>query len=166
MRPPLPIEWDGSSLGKLNLSTTQVHPTSKALAQPFMDLYLNGIKNKTSVGTQVFLDCTRRDNGFQASETCREQLDGHGKNPNGLVSSYTEVREVETLFQDRQKGITFFRALIDYPGTASQPQKETEKVPGTYLVLQLIKFNDEYIEKIEGFVKWFPFGYKSSEIKQ
>ncbi|KAH7125608.1 hypothetical protein B0J11DRAFT_580147 [Dendryphion nanum] len=160
MRPPLPVEWDGSSLGKLTASIPHNNTRrSEALSIGFQESYYNALRDHTSKGAKVHSSCTRRDNGFQAKESCLEQLDGKGAAPNGLFNWTTAIRETTFHVQDNKKGVAVFSGLLDYPGTAPLPQRANEKVPGTYLVIQLLKFREEYIEKIEGFVKWVPYGY-------
>ena len=49
--------------------------------------------------------------------------------------------------------------IVDNPATKSGALADTERVPSSYLIPQLIKIDGERISRIEGMVKWMPFGY-------
>ncbi len=53
-------------------------------------------------------------------------------------------------------------AMIDNTATGPGPTPATERIPSTYMVPQLIKVTDGVITRVEGMVKWMPFGYNSA----
>jgi len=59
-------------------------------------------------------------------------------------------------------------AMIDNPGTGADNLPASRRVPGTYMALQLIKIDGGSISRVEGMVKWMPFGYTSvwAEVKK
>ena len=53
-------------------------------------------------------------------------------------------------------------AMIDNPGTGSDSLPASQRVPGTWMALQLIKIDGGSISRVEGMVRWMPFGYASA----
>jgi hypothetical protein len=53
-------------------------------------------------------------------------------------------------------------AMIDNPGTGAANLPASQLVPSTYMVPQLIKIDNGSISRVEGMVKWMPFGYTSA----
>ena len=53
-------------------------------------------------------------------------------------------------------------AMIDNPGTGPAGVPASQLVPSTYMVPQLIKIENGSIARVEGLVKWMPFGYTSA----
>lgn len=52
--------------------------------------------------------------------------------------------------------------MIDNPGTGAANLPASQLVPSTYMVPQLIKIDNGSISRVEGMVKWMPFGYTSA----
>jgi hypothetical protein len=50
-------------------------------------------------------------------------------------------------------------AMIDNPGTGAANLPASQLVPSTYMAPQLIKIDSGTISRVEGMVKWMPFGY-------
>ena len=53
-------------------------------------------------------------------------------------------------------------AMIDNPGTGPASLPAPQLVPSTYMVPELIKIDNGAISRVEGMVKWMPFGYASA----
>ena len=53
-------------------------------------------------------------------------------------------------------------AMIDNPGLGAADLPAPQLVPSTYMVPQLIKIDNGAISRVEGMVKWMPFGYTSA----
>jgi hypothetical protein len=56
-------------------------------------------------------------------------------------------------------------AMIDNPGVGADNLPASQRVPGTYMTLQLIKIDGGSISHVEGLVKWMPFGYTSAWVE-
>ena len=154
MRPPLPVEFkDAGALGALDLGA------AAQFGQPnfnnWMNDYFNGLERHSSEDVKFAPGCVRRDNGVQSGASCAAQMDG------GLHPHTTKVRDRRILVADRERGVVMAVAMIDSPGIGDS-LGAAERVPSTYMVPQLIRFDHESITRIEGMVKWMPFGYQSA----
>ena len=168
MRPPLPVEWKASALGSLDPVFQKTGATS--IPATLMTAYFDGLERHTSKGVRFAPECTRRDNTVQGSLGCAAQLDGaqlEGKTdgdrtaPNGLYKHTTKVRDRRILVADAERGVVLAVAMIDNPGIGSN-LPASQLVPSTYMVPQLIKIDNGNISRVEGMVKWMPFGYTSA----
>ncbi|OAA56312.1 hypothetical protein SPI_07923 [Niveomyces insectorum RCEF 264] len=170
MRPPLPVEWQGNPIAPLDAAFTVAANAPNApnatIPSTLLDTYLTGWANHDSTGVPFAPGCVRRDNGQQQNQTCADQLRGRGPAPNGLFQRTTAVRDRRVLAADAQQGLVMAVAMVDNPAiarntTATLPP--TERVPGTYMVPQLLKVDSAgRIARVEGMVKWMPYGYTSA----
>ncbi len=151
MRPPLPIEWQGDSLGLLDAQFQQNR--TGAIPSTLIASYFDGLENHT-VKAPFAAGCTRRDNGVKAATGCAA---------GGLFNLTTAVRDRRVLISDASKGIVLAVAMIDSPATGPAPLPASARVPSTYMVPQLVKVDDSgAISRVEGMIKWVPFGYTSA----
>lgn len=160
MRPPLPVEWKGIPLGSL-------HPAFRtqqagAIPQNLIRAYFDGIEKHSSRGVRFTPDCMRRDNGVRQALGCAAQMDGQGTAPDGLYGHTTKVRDRRILVMDSGRGVVMAVALVDNAGTGPVGLPASQLVPSTYMVPQLIKIENGSIARVEGMVKWMPFGYTSA----
>ncbi|KAF2793440.1 hypothetical protein K505DRAFT_244420 [Melanomma pulvis-pyrius CBS 109.77] len=162
MRPPLPIEWEGTSLGQLDPVFKQNSSGFGTTSLPLVNAYLNGLEKHSSIGVHFDSSCTRRDNGFRGNLSCSAQMDGKGDSPNGLFNLTTAVRDRRILVTDSRKGVVIAVAMIDNPALSPSSLPATQMVPSTYMVPQLIKIENGTISRVESMVKWMPFGYTSA----
>lgn len=179
MRPPLPVEWQGAPLGGLDAA---FQPTegrrgkginatiAGIIPASLMDAYFNGLEKHSSAGVSLSPSCMRRDNGqFLANSTCADQMNGDGNGggwPNGLYNQTAAVRDRRVLVSDTQQGIVLAVVLVDNaavpPVTANRlsiPLPPMQRIPGTYMVPQLLKVTNGEIVRVESMIKWMPFGY-------
>jgi hypothetical protein len=163
MRPPLPVEWQGDPLGRLD-PVFQQNQTGVAGIDAGLALnYFSGMELHSSVGIPFAKGCVRRDNGFQGNLSCAAQMDGNGTAPNGLYNLTTTIRDWRILATDSRKGVLMATAMVDNTATGPAPLSATELIPGTYMIPQLIKVDDTgLITRVEGMIKWMPFGYTSA----
>ncbi|PMD29099.1 hypothetical protein L207DRAFT_574504 [Hyaloscypha variabilis F] len=163
MRPPLPVEWPADrSLGKLD-SSFQGNQTSFTDVRPRLSLlYFNGMELHSSLTIPFASGCLRRDNGFQGNLSCAAQIEGNGPAPNGLYNLTSTVHDVRILVTDSKRGVLMAVAMVDSTATSPGPMSATKRIPSTYMVPQLIKVTDGVITRVEGMVKWMPFGYNSA----
>jgi hypothetical protein len=168
MRPPLPVEFKAASLGPLDpvFQARKVEATS--IPETLMTAYFDGLERHTSKGVRFRPECTRRDNAVQESLSCATQMDGNGPSPNGLYRHTTKVRDRRILVTDAERGVVIAVAMVDNPGLGPASVPASQLVPSTYMILQLIKIDSGSISRVEGMVKWMPFGYTSAwaELKQ
>lgn len=161
MRPPLPVEWQGDSLGRLDTvfqdETTGVTNISSTL----ITKYFNGLERHSSAEVPFAATCTRRDNGVRGKLGCEAQMNGEGVTPNGLNNFTTLVRDRRILVADTKKGVVLAVAMVDSPATGHGFSTASEAVPGTFMVPQLIKINNGAISRVEAMIKWMPLGYTS-----
>lgn len=162
MRPPLPVELKIASLGSLDPVFRGPEGKNAAVGQKLIAAYLDGLEHHSSKGVSFAADCLRRDNAVQSGATCAAQMDGSGSAPNGVYSHTTRVRDRRILVTDAELGVVMAVAMIDNPGTASGNLSAQQRVPSTYMVPQLIKIASGSIARVEGLVKWMPFGYTSA----
>ena len=76
-----------------------------------------------------------------------------------------EIKQMESDYLKKlvnRLGVVMAVAMIDNPGTAGGNLPASQLVPSTYMVPQLIKFDNGTISRVEGMVKWMPFGYTSA----
>ncbi|KAI1343041.1 hypothetical protein F5Y15DRAFT_371906 [Xylariaceae sp. FL0016] len=160
MRPPLPVEWNGSSLGKLDPIFTEDSPDDNYSfnLMVYIQWYLNGWENHSTTDTYTSRNCTRRDNGAQSNMTCAAQLEGHGAHPNGLFNTTTTIRDRRNFVVDSQKAVVITALMIDNPAVGKN-LPPTESTPGSYMVLQLFKITEGDVARVESMVKWMPYGY-------
>jgi hypothetical protein len=163
MRPPLPVEWEADySLGRLDALFKQNETGFAGISSKLALSYFNGMELHSSTGVPFAAGCVRRDNGVQRNSSCAAQMDGKGTAPNGLYNLTTTVRDVRVLLTDSQRGVLMAVAMVDNTATGPAPLPVTELVPSTYMIPQLIKVDDKgAISRVEGMIKWMPFGYAS-----
>ncbi|CAK7207060.1 hypothetical protein SEUCBS139899_009868 [Sporothrix eucalyptigena] len=167
MRPPLPVEWQGAPLGKLDSVFTADNNHTEDLPDSLVDAYFDGLQRHTSAGVPLSKNCLRRDNGqFLANSSCADQMKGLGVNPNGLYNTTSAVRDRRVLVRDHKLGVVLAVAMVDndaVPRSAlnvtSTQLPPTQRVPSTYMVPQLIKVVDGQIVRVESMIKWMPYGY-------
>lgn len=163
MRPPLPVEWEAdSSLGRLDSSFQQNQTGLMGINSGVALAYFNGMELHSSAGVPFAAGCVRRDNGGQGNSSCAAQMDGNGTAPNGLYNLTTTIRDIRVLVTDSERGVIMAVAMVDNAATGPGPMSSTENVPSTYMIPQLIKVNNGAISRVEGMVKWMPFGYASA----
>jgi hypothetical protein len=161
MRPPLPVEFKAASLGSLD-PVFQRPPLETNIPRDLINLYFDGLERHVSKGVRFGPACTRRDNAVQSSSSCAAQMDGRGATPNGLYNHTTKVRDRRVLVADAERGVVLAVAMVDNPGTGAASLPAPQLVPGTYMVPQLIKIDSGSISRVEGMVRWMPFGYTSA----
>ncbi|KAF2185679.1 hypothetical protein K469DRAFT_632268 [Zopfia rhizophila CBS 207.26] len=162
MRPPLPVEWEGNSLSRLDPVFQQDETGVTGISPVLMTAYFDGLERHSSTGVLFTPACTRRDNAVQGNMSCAAQMDGNGISPNGLYNRTTTVRDRRILIADASKGVALVVAMIDNPATGLAPLPATERVPSTYMILQLIKVDNGSISRVESMIRWMPFGYTSA----
>ncbi len=169
MRPPLPVEFKPASLGSLDPVFTGGKVESTGIPQTLMTTYFDGLERHSSKGVRFAPECTRRDNAVQESLGCAAQMDGKtdgkGTFPDGLYNHTTAVRDRRILVADAERGVVLAVAMIDNPGIGAANLPAPQLVPSTYMVPQLIKIDNGQISRVEGLVKWMPFGYTSAWAK-
>ncbi|KAF2462831.1 uncharacterized protein BDR25DRAFT_320447 [Lindgomyces ingoldianus] len=164
MRPPLPVEWESDPLGPLDPVFLQngTGATATSIPSTIMTSYFDGLEQHSSTDTPFTTSCLRRDNGVQGNLTCAAQMAGHGVSPNGLYNLTSTVRDRRVLVTDAEKGVVMVVAMIDNTATGPGSLPVTASVPSTYLIPQLIKVDNGAISRVEGMVKWMPYGYSSA----
>jgi hypothetical protein len=162
MRPPLPVEFMAASLGALDPVFQGQQVAAKGIPLTLMLAYADGLERHTSKGVKFTAECTRRDNAVQEDASCVAQMDGDGTAPNGLYTHTTKVRDRRVLVADVERGVVMAVAMIDNPGLGAANLPPPQLVPSTYIVPQLIKIDNGAISRVEGMVKWMPFGYTSA----
>lgn len=163
MRPPLPVEWEGDSLGHLDVAFKQNDTAGFMTNMEYLvESYFDGLETHTGASVNLAESCVRRDNGLQSDVSCEAQIDGVGSHPNGLFNGTGKVRDRRILVLDTNKGVAMTVALVDYPASSPGSLPATQQVPSTYMVPQLIRIKAGFITRVEGMVKWMPFGYKSA----
>lgn len=160
MRPPLPVEWKAASIGLLD-PIFRLHDASAPIPQSLLTAYFNGLEHHTAQGVKFARDCTRRDNGVEMSANCFAQMNGSIALGNGLYNHTTKVRDRRILVTDASRGVAMIVAMVDNPGTETGDLPAQELVPSTYMVPQLIKIENGSIARVEGMIKWMPYGYTS-----
>ncbi|KUJ11489.1 uncharacterized protein LY89DRAFT_688729 [Mollisia scopiformis] len=162
MRPPLPIEWESTPLGRLDSAFKQNSNTSTGIPSVLVSAYFDGLERHSSAGVSFTTGCVRRDMTVQGNLSCAAQMDGRGAAPNGLFNGTISVRDRRILVADAKAGVALAVVLIDYPAASPPPLPATQLVPSTYMVPQLIKIDNGSISRVESMIKWMPFGYVSS----
>ncbi|HTW66708.1 MAG TPA: hypothetical protein VME17_18940 [Bryobacteraceae bacterium] len=162
MRPPLPVELQIAALGSLDPVFQQQKGDVSGDPRNLITAYFDGLERHSSNGVRFSPRCTRRDNAVQGSLGCAAQMDGQGPSPDGLFKYTTSVRDRRILLTDAERGVVMAVAMVDNPGTAAGNLPASQLVPSTYMVPQLIKIDGESISRVEGLVKWMPFGYTSA----
>ena len=169
MRPPLPVEFKPASLGTLDPVFQSQKAGATNIPATLMTAYFDGLGRHTSKGVRFAPACTRRDNAVQEGLGCAAQMDGNtdgkGTFPNGLYTHTTAVRDRRILVADPERGVVLAVAMIDNPGVGVTNLPASQLVPSTYMVPQLIKIDNGQISRIEGLIKWMPFGYTSAWAK-
>ncbi len=155
MRPPLPVEFkSASALGALDAAFGP--PKAVEPRQLYYNLtndYFNALEHHSSKDVKFEPACVRRDNAVQGSATCAAQMDAGGHT--------TKVRDRRILVADDDLRVVMAVAMVNSPGIGDN-LSAAERVPSTYMIPQLIKFDFGSISRIESFVKWMPFGYTSA----
>jgi hypothetical protein len=162
MRPPLPVEFKAASLGSLDSVFQGQKGEATGTAKTLITAYFDGLEAHNSKDVRFRPECTRRDNAVQGTFSCAEQMNGAGTAANGLYNHTTRVRDRRILITDAERGVVMAVAMIDNPGIGAANLPASQLVPGTYMVPQLIKIDSGYISRVEGMVKWMPFGYTSA----
>ncbi|KAL7626511.1 hypothetical protein AAE478_003283 [Parahypoxylon ruwenzoriense] len=162
MRPPLPIEWDGNATGKLDPVFRGNETAGARISPALINAYFEGLERHSSKGVPFSPECIRRDNTVRGNLTCAAQLNGRGPTPNGLTTTTTSVRDRRILVADANRAVILAVALVDEPADGPGPLSASARIPGTYLVPQLIKINNGTISRIESMIKWMPYGYVSA----
>lgn len=161
MRPPLAVEFKAaSSLGTLDPVFQKAGATN--IPATLMTAYFDGLERHSSKDVRFSPGCTRRDNAVQENLGCAAQMEGDGTAPNGLYKHTTKVRDRRVLMADAERGVVLAVAMIDNPGTSTAKLPASQLVLSTYMVPQLIKIDSGTISRVEGMVKWMPFGYTSA----
>ena len=124
-----------------------------AIPPTLIAAYFDGLERHASKDAKFTPDCTRRDNALQSKVSCAD---------NGLYSHTTTVRDRRILVADAERGVVLAVAMIDNPGAGAANLPASQLVPSTYMVPQLIKVDNGSISRVEGMVKWMPFGYTSA----
>lgn len=162
MRPPLPIEWQGDSVGTLDQTFKGGNYSGPGFFTNVLAMYLDGWEIHSSSRVDFTQNCTRRDNGVQTTTSCGDQMWGLGKTPNGLFNAPFLVRDRRTLIIDSQRGVIASAVMVDYAADGAGPLSAEQSIPSTYMVLQLMKNEGELISKVESWIKWMPFGFTSA----
>jgi hypothetical protein len=152
MRPPLPVEYKPASLGSLDPVFQAQKADVTIIPQTLMTAYFDGLERHTSKDVRFSPACTRRDNAVQENSGCSH----------GIYSHTTTVRDRRILVADAERGVVLAVAMIDNPGIGASGVPASQLVPSTYMVPQLIKIENGNISRVEGMVKWMPFGYTSA----
>ena len=162
MRPPLPIELKASSIGELDPVFQTRKSEATSIPSTLISGYFDGLERHSSKGVGFKPECIRRDNAAHSKSTCAGQMNGDGTSANGIYNHTTAVRDRRILVADAERGVVMAVAMIDNPGTGGANLPAPQLVPSTYMAPQLIKIDDGQISRVEGLVKWMPFGYKSA----
>ncbi|KAK3314152.1 hypothetical protein B0H66DRAFT_567828 [Apodospora peruviana] len=171
-RPQMAVEYEGAPLGPISPLFNQGPPPNSTVGglKEAVGLYFDGLA-KHSAAKVPFAQsepgnprCTRQDNGLQeTNRNCGAQMDGTEvfHPPNGLWNSTMDVHDVRVGIVDTAKGVVTAVAMVDNAGTREMAMLDDWKVPGSYLVSTLFKFDGRSeIVRVESFVKWVPLGYK------
>ncbi len=150
MRPPLPVEFKAASLGSLDAAFSGQKAGTTGNIQTLMAAYFDSLERHT--GSDV--GCIRRDNGALQSPGCASSK--------AIYNHTTAVRDQRILVADAERGIVLAVAMIDNPGTGPASLPASQLVPSTYMIPELIKIDNGAISRVEGMVKWMPFGYASA----
>jgi hypothetical protein len=167
MRPSLPVEWAGEDTGPLSQlfksnATGRRAPIPESLVEQYFDAME---QHSVTASPGLFApSCRRRDNLHNSNVSCAAQVQGHGASPNGLFNTTSSIRDRRILVSDAAKGVAMAVAMVDY--TAIRPTcggslDIAQRVPSTYMVLQLMKVQNGTMAGVEGMVKWMPLGYTS-----
>lgn len=162
MRAPLAVELKPADLGMLDPVFRGLENPAAVIAPSLISAYFDGLQDHSSKGVGFSPACTRRDNAAQEAANCAAQMDGQGKAPDGLYSFTTKVRDRRVLIADPDRGVAIAVAMADNPGMGPANTPARQLVPSTYMIPELIKIDNGSIVRIEGLVKWMPFGYKSA----
>ena len=155
MRPPLPVEFKAGSLGSLDPVFQKQEVKATSIRQTLLTAWFDGLEQHTGKDVKFAPECSRRDNAVQGSLSCADQM-------NGLYNHTTKVRDRRILVADAERGVVMSVAMLDNPGTGADNLPASQRVPGTYMVPQLIKVDSGSISRVEAMVKWMPFGYSSA----
>lgn len=71
MRPPLPIEYIGDDLGKIDFVWGQANGITYDTVPELVNTYFNATERHSSPGVPFTSFCTRRDNGLKSNTSCR-----------------------------------------------------------------------------------------------
>jgi hypothetical protein len=162
MRAPLAVELKPTLLGMLDPVFRGLENPAAAISPATMASYFDGLQDHSSKGVDLSAACTRRDNAAQEAANCTAQMDGQGKAPDGLYPFTTKVRDRRVLITDPDHGVAIAVAMVDNPGMGPANTPARQLVPSTYMIPELIKVDNGSIVRIEGLVKWMPFGYTSA----
>jgi hypothetical protein len=153
MRPPLPVEFKAASLGPLDPVFLGQKAEATGNIQTLMAAYFDALERHTGEDVK----CIRRDNAALQSAGCAASK--------AIYNHTTTVRNRRILVADSEHGVVLAVAMIDNPGTSPANLPASQLVPSTYMVPELIKIDNGAISRVEGMVKWMPFGYASAPTK-
>ncbi len=162
MRPPLAVEYKAALLGALDPVFLSQKPADGGIPQNLINAYFDGLERHSSKGVSFRADCVRRDNAVQAGPGCAAQMDGSGVSANSLYAQTTKVRDRRILVADSERGVVIAVAMIDNPGLGPADLPASRLVPSTYMIPELIKIDGGSITRVEGMLRWMPFGYTSA----
>ena len=157
MRPPLPVEFKAASLGSLDPVFQAPNDETTGNVQALMAAYFDGLERHADNDARFAPGCIRRDNAVQQSAGCASSK--------AFYDHTTAVRDRRILVADAERGVVLAVAMIDNPGTGPANLPASQLVPSTYMVPELIKIDKAAISRVEGMVKWMPFGYASASTK-
>lgn len=152
MRPPLPVEFKGDSIGSLDPAFKEQPSGRTAIPQGLIGAWFDSLERHDARGVKFTPDCIRRDNTVKESSGCAANLDNHTTSP----------PDRRVLIADAEKGVLMTVAMEDNPGTGAARLPASTLVPGTYMVPDLVKIDNGAVSRIEGMVKWMAFGYTSA----
>jgi len=154
MRPPLPVEFRAASLGSIPSPFRDLQDIAQTIPQGLVAAWFDGMERHTGKDVPVAETCTRRDNAVSQGPGCASSK--------ALYNHTTAVRDRRILVADDKRGIVLAVSMIDNPGLGPANLPASQLVPSTYMVPQLIKVDGGAISRVEGMVKWMPFGYTSA----
>ncbi len=150
MRPPLPVEFKAAALGSLDPVFRKAGGGS--IPQSLITAYFDGLERHSNRDVKFAGDCARRDNATPGTAGCVFSVYGHT----------TVVRDRRILVADEDLGVVMAVAMIDNPGIGAGNLPASQLSPSTYMIPELIKIDNGTISRVEGVVRWMPFGYTSA----
>ncbi len=161
MRPPLPVELKPALLFTLDPVFEGQKDGDAAIPPALLTAYFDGLERHTSKGVRFRSDCTAATTRSRKTPAVPRRWTVTAPPPTAS-SSTTKVRDRRILIADAERGVVIAVAMIDNPGTGPAGSPASQLVPSTYMVPQLIKIENGSIARVEGLVKWMPFGYTSA----
>jgi hypothetical protein len=139
MRPPLLVEWKAATLGSLDAMFQSQTAKTATVPQQVITAYFDGLLQQTDKNVRF-----------------------NGSSTKSFFDHATAVRDRRILVADAARGVVLAVVMVDKPGTGPANLPAPQLVPSTYMVPQLIKVENGSIARVEGMVKWMPFGYTSA----